>query len=161
MTTPPSYYSSSRLFTGCAAFLAAGILVGVVVQSLSPLAGHITYGLAAAGVLIAAARLMRLNRLETEALRQQEAEGRAKLQDTIRAIRTCDNTDSTWQNAPISATCEVVSSDTDYTVCGEPSAYAYPAMGRGWMSLCRKHALKHHPHCASIPRLISEGETLA
>lgn len=34
---------------------------------------------------------------------------------------------------------------THGTTCGEPTEYAYPASGGGWMALCGIHAEKFHP----------------
>lgn len=62
-----------------------------------------------------------------------------------------------WKTAPISPTCHVLLR-RGKEECGRPTDYAYPAWGRGWASLCCKHAAKHHPHCISIEKLIEQGE---
>jgi len=63
-----------------------------------------------------------------------------------------------WNDAPISPTCEH-STGRD-RVCGAPTAWAYPALGSGWMALCHEHGLRHSPHIQHITTLILEGKTL-
>ena len=62
-----------------------------------------------------------------------------------------------WKTSPISPTCEVM---RVREFCGRPTAFAYPAMGGGWMPLCEEHAAKHHPHCSPLGELLAKGETL-
>lgn len=51
-----------------------------------------------------------------------------------------------WTTRPISPTCEVLRGKSGLSgVCGDPTSYAYPAHGGGWMSLCDRHGQKHLP----------------
>jgi len=70
---------------------------------------------------------------------------------------------STWRTAPISCTCEVkvaTNPDPETGLCNDPTDYAYPAMGSGWMALCARHA---QPHLSvsgviGVDELINRGE---
>ena len=62
-----------------------------------------------------------------------------------------------WVNEPISVACEVLSGNG---FCGKPTTYAYPAMNRGWQSLCHEHAQKHLPHAIPITELVMQGQIL-
>lgn len=62
-----------------------------------------------------------------------------------------------WHDAPISPTCECRLSGK---ACGAPTAWAYKAMGNGWMPLCHEHGQKHLPHAQHITTLILAGHTL-
>jgi hypothetical protein len=59
-----------------------------------------------------------------------------------------------WKTAPISPTCEVLRLSG---MCDQPTSFAYPAMGGGWMALCYKHGLKHI-HAIHVDKLIASGE---
>ena len=64
-----------------------------------------------------------------------------------------------WRTAPISASCEVTGTRE---ACGQPTCYAYPAMGGGWMALCHHHGQKHVGDSGTehITTLILAGEIL-
>lgn len=65
-----------------------------------------------------------------------------------------------WTTRPISPTCEVLRGKSGLSgFCGDPTSYAYPAHGGGWMSLCFRHGQKHLPQIKTIEQLLSEGET--
>lgn len=63
-----------------------------------------------------------------------------------------------WKTAPISCTCEVMRSATEF--CELPTIAAYPTQGGGWMALCFKHSLKH-TEATKTEVLIARGETWA
>lgn len=51
-----------------------------------------------------------------------------------------------WKPGPVSPTCDVL---RDGPRCGQPTAYAYPAMGGGYMALCDTHAQRHLRYCVT------------
>lgn len=53
---------------------------------------------------------------------------------------------------PVSHTCEHVDRCNlgHYHACGLTAAWAYPAMGGGYCSLCPEHAIKHRAYCVTI-----------
>lgn len=67
-----------------------------------------------------------------------------------------------WKTAPISCTCEHLGGSTKQpTFCGQPTDYAYPAMGGGWQALCTLHARPHMPRIFPIEEVIASGEVFA
>lgn len=68
-----------------------------------------------------------------------------------------------WQTAPISCTCEYLDALKDGInavpkFCGEPTDFAYPTQGGGWMALCGHHGKHHLPHIFPIEKVIESGE---
>lgn len=65
-----------------------------------------------------------------------------------------------WKTAPINPVCEHIchSMSGVHFICGQPTQYAYPSAGGGWMPLCGGHGRKHLPHIFTIEDLIASGE---
>lgn len=66
-----------------------------------------------------------------------------------------------WITQPISETCEaIVGTNPAVRHCGQPTRFAYKAMGHGWMAMCGHHAAKHLDYSEPIETLLAKGETL-
>ena len=64
-----------------------------------------------------------------------------------------------WKTEPVSCTCEVMvgGSVQQPEFCGKSTVKAYPAIVRGWQTLCVEHARKH-PEAFDVYELIKNGE---
>lgn len=72
-------------------------------------------------------------------------------------------TSKNWRTLPISPTCEVLNGKDEngnWKFCELATDKAYPASGKGWMSLCVKHGLKHS-EAIPVEQLILSGETFS
>lgn len=71
-----------------------------------------------------------------------------------------------WRTEPISCTCEIVMRWNHHdgikepVFCNAATVKVYPAMGRGWQSLCAGHARKH-TEAFDACEVIASGERWA